>query len=705
MRALRCGRAAERGGTSLVYSAQSISGSAGRPKSSSTPSSSGGLINDPNGRATGSKCEILLPALGGPGVPAGFPALPCDAAALPEWYALFQATYNNMDQALSFDVTLTGEAAGGSGASFARDRVMVYDELGRTRSESLSTDESGGPVTRAFSYEYDWAAGSQTRTGPDGVETFVQFDVANRVEFFRRGPAGNPVMTAAYTYYDDDRVQSVTYGNGASTHYSYDDARRLTVIDHRDGTNATFLRLTYTYTNDDLPDSITESDGGGWLATVEFAYDARDRLIAESRDALDVNTEYNLEYLYDQGGNRTKKIDQQNAIEVQYHYDLEDPALYASANNRLMYFETLDVSGESSTLLATTWYYYNASGNPTRIVSKPEASVQYSATRLAYAKNGETVTYVVGETWEADGADPDNCPENYDITFAREFRYDSGRARYLNREFDAAGLSENPVVFTIFSETWTDYERDAPYGDFRIDGGATDQKSYHPGVATIDPWADQGGNATNYFHTNHLGTTRGLSTPSAALGSEAVYTAFGERIDGPNHRYGYIGTWGYQAHDEFAYVHVGFRYYDASSGRFLQRDPIGVLSNGSLYEYVGSTPTKHVDPSGLYPFRLPVPMRNRSPQNESQRSDRAPVPSHPTYNPRPGPSSEFYFDAWAGCATPLGGFRFGYKTTVPVEPSSWWGDIKDWARSTLQDFKDAIAPDEGTQFRRAYGTP
>jgi RHS repeat-associated protein len=262
-----------------------------------------------------------------------------------------------------------------------------------------------------------------------------------------------------------------------------------------------------------------------------------------------------------------------------------------------MYYETLDVSGEASSLLATTWYYYNASGNPTRIVTKPEASTQYSATRLGYAKNGETVTYVLGETWEADGADPDNCPENYDITFAREFRYDSGRARYLNRELDVStttGLMHNPPIFSALTETWTDYDDDGVYDDFSVAGEQITQ------LAIFEPdIAERVGSATFYEHGDMVGTRRRQSNPSSAPIAGVTYTAFGERIDGTNHRYGYAGTWGYQAHAQFPFLHVGARYYEPKTGRFLQRDPIGIYGGRNVYTYVRNRPTDLIDPLGL----------------------------------------------------------------------------------------------------------
>jgi hypothetical protein len=48
----------------------------------------------------------------------------------------------------------------------------------------------------------------------------------------------------------------------------------------------------------------------------------------------------------------------------------------------------------------------------------------------------------------------------------------------------------------------------------------------------------------------------------------------------------------------FPYLHVGARYYDPSSGRFLQRDPIGVFGGRNVYAYVGNAPSHRIDPKG-----------------------------------------------------------------------------------------------------------
>jgi RHS repeat-associated protein len=95
-----------------------------------------------------------------------------------------------------------------------------------------------------------------------------------------------------------------------------------------------------------------------------------------------------------------------------------------------------------------------------------------------------------------------------------------------------------------------------------------------------------------------------MSDPDGDPADAAVYTAFGERICGTNHRYGYDGAYGYQAHDfpsadPIPYLHVGARYYDPGSGRFLQRDPIGIYGGLNVYEYCASNGVYRADPTGL----------------------------------------------------------------------------------------------------------
>ncbi|MCG3132705.1 MAG: hypothetical protein FLDDKLPJ_03571 [Phycisphaerae bacterium] len=271
--------------------------------------------------------------------------------------------------------------------------------------------------------------------------------------------------------------------------------------------------------------------------------------------------------------------------------------------------------------VATTWTVYEGTdpaqnkdeGNPVRIITEEAADPGvYAATRFVYDK-AQRVWLMFGESWEADGPDKDECPDHYEVTWAREFRYDAARARYLNRELDPAELEGGYLV--ALSEVWTDYggaafqaAGDSAYGDWEFNANdpptPDNLRSYEPGVALKDPWDESSG--IEYYHADMIGSTRAMTDYTGASASTVCYTAFGEKLEAGYHRYGYAGSWGYQAHDfpngdPVQFLHVGWRYYDPGTGRFLQRDPIGVFGGLNTYVYASSDPVLFVDPLGLDP--------------------------------------------------------------------------------------------------------
>ncbi|GMU38970.1 MAG: hypothetical protein AMXMBFR22_31610 [Phycisphaerae bacterium] len=211
-----------------------------------------------------------------------------------------------------------------------------------------------------------------------------------------------------------------------------------------------------------------------------------------------------------------------------------------------------------------------------------------------------------GESWEADGKDKDDCPDNYEITWGREFRYDAARARYMNRELDPVELQTYGYTVSL-SDTWSDYNGDVIYGDWSVEAGSpptvTQLHNYQPGLGENGTPGSSTG--LRYAHSDPLGTLRSHTDASCAASASFAYTAFGERVDGGAfQRHSYAGAWGYQAGDfpsgnPAAFLHVGMRWYDPAIGRFLQRDPIGITGGLNVYEYVFSCPAAGVDPTGL----------------------------------------------------------------------------------------------------------
>jgi hypothetical protein len=419
-----------------------------------------------------------------------------------------------------------------------------------------------------------------------------------------------PALSATYAYWNPlNLVREVTYGNGASTFYDYDDAYRVVTIEHRDKDLNTILRLEYTYDARNLPVSIAETDSGGTESLVEFWHDDRGRLIRELR--LGRNP-YHLKYEYDQGGNRTRKFDIRNNRRVEYDYDVDDPDYYGSRANRLMETTTYDRWNpqQGGDVLSQSWYYYTAGGNVRRVVTldsagqilfspgidgeeptiiyssncTTEGNVEYTAVRFEYACNASAVTYAAGERWCGDPNNPGAPIEDEEVLWAREFRHDGPWQRYMSRPLSPWHFQNNNVVDT--GETMeTRYEGNHAFIDLEI-GSAV--RAFEPGIGRIEPYdPNNWENAmTDYYHTDHNGTVRVITGPNGApldlngsfSGHDMVITAFGEIIvgvsDGSSNRYGFLIPWGFQAHDEMPFLHFGPGYYDARHGWIM---PAGLI--------------------------------------------------------------------------------------------------------------------------------
>jgi len=479
---------------------------------------------------------------------------------------------------------------------FDIDMMQSYDSLDRMQSSTLSTDEptwgtpqSNDQINRYFNYDYDDVNGIYERTGPDGQITHMEMDISHRVESVSRSD-----ISAVYTYHANNQVDTITYGNGTRTVYEYDDAERLTQIRHEWlSDQSLILQLGYCYTADGLVQTIAEDGPDGWSATTTYSYDNRNRLIEEER----VGTQpYHLLYSYDQGGNRLSKADWLTGTVTQYHYDLENPAEYRTKNNRLMYYEVFD----GVELVEHVDYVYDtygtAVGHPSLIVREvfdPVGPSMLYATDLQYNKRGE-LWFVAQRQWSSD----DEFCDNQEIVHITEFR-GTGRNRYMVRQRD----NEPGLALLVMPGTsqWSDYDGNWIYGDYSVDedtGDVIDTTAYLPGIG----WMNTQSSDVMYVHNDQIGSLRAVSTEYGQPIHLVVYTAFGEKVyeDGNIETpYQYAGTWGYQLSNQIPFIHIGHRYYDPSTGRFLQRDPIGIQAWPNVYVYVGNNPLLTIDPYGL----------------------------------------------------------------------------------------------------------
>ncbi|NOS99674.1 MAG: RHS repeat-associated core domain-containing protein [Phycisphaerales bacterium] len=382
---------------------------------------------------------------------------------------------------------------------------------------------------------------------------------------------------------------------------------------------AAVLEISYVYDARGLIDWVTENGIDG-SATIDYVYDRRGRLTRETRSGASA---YDLAYTYDAGGNRETKVDALNGRQTTYHYDLN--------NNRLELYTVMATSGAQNgyTLERVEYEFENsgdAAGNVRRVVRKapdppgpvPDEWFVY-ATEFFYNKAGEVQVISQRQWHEAQGV---VNPLTLMTTAIREFR-GNGRTRYMMRDRIADEQASNYLMPDYDTGTWTSYDGETPTKDLTLTWTTTPAPAhyvgsnvvrYHLGLAqfTPDPATPELNDyAVKYFHADHLGTTRAMTdegqpgppivAPTAL--PRIVYTAFGEKmstIGTAETRYQYVGQHGYETFPNLPYQHVGHRWYDPSTGRFLQRDPIGINGGYNVFAYIANAPLDGVDPSGLY---------------------------------------------------------------------------------------------------------
>ncbi len=158
--------------------------------------------------------------------------------------------------------------------------AFAYDNAGRITSV--------GSAAGTVSYAYRPDGRRQSMTTPDAVSTY-DYDAAGRVTTIADTIAGTVALTHTW-----GGIDTVTRPNGVTTDNSYDQAGRLTRIDHA-STSGPIDFFEYTLDPSGTPTSMTSTDG-----TESYTYDDLNRLTAVAYP--DGGTET---YSYNSAGDRT----------------------------------------------------------------------------------------------------------------------------------------------------------------------------------------------------------------------------------------------------------------------------------------------------------------------------------------------------------------------------------------------------------------
>ncbi len=134
------------------------------------------------------------------------------------------------------------------------------------------------------------------------------------------------------------------------------------------------------------------------------------------------------------------------------------------------------------------------------------------------------------------------------------------------------------------------------------DGSNVLQARYTHGPGIDEPIAVTKGSSTYFYHQDGLGSVTDLTDSAGATAKSYAYDAYGNILESPGtleQPYTYTGR---EFDSESGLLYYRARYYDPTTGRFLQKDPIGLAGGLNLYGYVDVNPVNYTDPSGECPW-------------------------------------------------------------------------------------------------------
>ncbi len=486
--------------------------------------------------------------------PAGQVASKSDLRNLPVAYVYDDAgrllQKDSASQGTLYDVSFTYDADNRKTAmtDSTGTTTYAYDAAGKLLSRAA-------PGVMAIAFGYDANGQVLTQSAPVGSIVY-QYDAAGRQTSVKH--ATYPEITFAYD--NANRVTATNYtGSGATRTDAYNASGDLADIWHKDGSGATIARFTYQHDALGRRTQETLADG----SQIAFDYDAAGRLTEEGRSGANgTGTAYQIGYTYDGAGNRLTKT--LNGSDEFYHYNAGGVLL-------------TDIKGDNA---AYSGFGYDAAGN-SAFVYRDTASGASPTSFSLWSDPYNRLSTITNEDTQAVDA---------------SYGYNGLGQRV--RQSDANGL--NSAV----------YRDDAIDSPMIADSSAT----YVWGPNGIVSELRNG--VINYYHGDALGTTRAMTTQGRTQTDTRETDAFGN-LWGPGSNlatptpFGYAGAWGYQTDADSGLMLLGHRYYDASVGRFISRDPAQAGYN--WYVYTHNDPVNWVDPEGLDPTgKKKVPVKQQA---------------------------------------------------------------------------------------------
>ena len=456
--------------------------------------------------------------------------------------------------------------------------TYAYDPFKRLASKTYSM---GGSIGYTYQGQLLTTVVDST-SNPSETHSFT-YDASYRLESAAQGPRG----TINYEYGPDDRPTVVDLPGGVSSTYSYYQDGSLKAT----GWSPVAGQFQWNYTARGQYEQISFPNG----QTRHYSYDDQGRLL-QLANGLGAAALPTFEYFYDadNSGSGAGRLGQRTGVAetTTGSGGSPIPTLYS-------YDPLYQLTGENWLRQATTWSYDGIGNRTASRAGRVSATYKYLH-NPGNPLNGQRLLSNGGTGWTYDAAGNADSRDSGDGSF--QFGYDAeNRMNAISGDvtatytYDYQGRRSSKTVDGVT----TTYFYDGLNPVSETTAGETTSFLNGPGID--EPLAMAKAGAVSYFGVDGLGSIVTTNDPAGNLTHSIHFDAWGgtrSETGARSHPFTYTG----REVGEAGLLFYRARFYQPSIGRFTQEDPIRSLvwvDGDSAYGYVQNSPIHRSDPLGL----------------------------------------------------------------------------------------------------------
>jgi RHS repeat-associated protein len=467
---------------------------------------------------------------------------------------------------MSYDIRGNIDAIRNNESEISFDYTIVNGESVVSDVVTKGLGAASGHITYTNSYTYDSVGNRKSFNSSIAGNTVYNYDEINRLVNLTN-PKGE-----YYTFgYDaNSRLRNLTRP-GTTTTFGFDDSNFLNLIEHKKGGT---LLTYFSYSRDAIGNRTQTRKPSG---DHNYSYDSDGQLLTATNPDVDVPFQ-NEVFEYDKLGNRTKYNGKG------YEYDTKGIRLTEDYKYIYVYDRNGNLTSKQEKGMTgnLTNYIYSTENQLVR-VEMYESSFMFKEVDYIYDALGRRIEKKVQDH---------TAPNDKMKSFTRRYAYDG---------------QEIIVEFNESNERLAYYTHSTLRTDDVLSVDVT-AKGVTEKVAQVQ--------GSYHYLKDALGSITSVSNSSGQVVQSYKYSSFGKKLatvnfagddvsSNPilNTSYSFTGR---EYDTATGLMYFRMRYYDASSGRFIQQDPLsGTMANTitqNRYIYAGNSPRVNADPNGTFFF-------------------------------------------------------------------------------------------------------